>query len=56
MTTTFPASSATSGKQAKSSFVHFRDVRGDNTKSRRNLPHECKTEMLACMKSYKEIA
>jgi len=44
------------GKQKKIFFVHFRDVRGTPEKFVETFHDEGKTDMLACMKAYREIA
>ncbi len=43
------------GRQNKIFFVHFRDVRGSVEKFEETWHDEGKTDMLACMKAYKEI-
>jgi mannonate dehydratase len=43
------------GKQGKIFFVHFRDVRGTPEKFEETWHDEGKTDMLACLKAYKEI-
>jgi len=43
------------GKQGKIFFVHFRDVRGTPDKFVETFHDEGKTDMLACMKAYREI-
>jgi mannonate dehydratase len=43
------------GRQNKIFFVHFRDVRGTREKFEETWHDDGKTDMLACMKAYKEI-
>jgi len=43
------------GKQGKIFFVHMRDVRGTAEKFEETFHDDGKTDMLACMKAYKEI-
>lgn len=43
------------GNQGKIFFVHFRDVRGTVEKFEETWHDEGKTDMLACMKAYKEV-
>lgn len=43
------------GKQGKIFFVHFRDVRGTPEKFEETWHDAGKTDMLACMRAYKEI-
>ena len=43
------------GHQGKIFFVHFRDVRGTVEKFEETWHDEGKTDMLACMKAYKEV-
>ncbi len=43
------------GKQEKIFFVHFRDVRGTAAKFVETFHDEGKTDMVACMRAYKEI-
>ncbi|GIV77171.1 mannonate dehydratase [Litorilinea aerophila] len=43
------------GKQGKIFFVHFRDVRGTPENFVETFHDEGKTDMLACMRAYKEI-
>jgi len=43
------------GNQNKIFFVHFRDVRGEVKKYEETWHDDGKTDMLACMKAYKEI-
>ncbi len=43
------------GKQKKIFFVHFRDVRGTPKKFVETFHDEGKTDMLACMRAYKEV-
>ena len=43
------------GKHGKIFFVHFRDVRGTPDKFVETFHDEGKTDMLACMKAYREI-
>ena len=43
------------GKQGKIHFVHFRDVRGTPENFVETFHEQGKTDMLACMRVYKEI-
>ena len=43
------------GKQGKISFVHFRDVRGTPEKFEETWHDAGKTDMLACLKAYRDI-
>lgn len=43
------------GKQGKIFFVHFRDVRGTPEKFEETFHDDGKTDMLACMKAYRDI-
>ena len=43
------------GKQEKIFFVHFRDVRGTPEKFEETFHDEGKTNMLECMKAYRDI-
>ncbi|HXF60708.1 MAG TPA: mannonate dehydratase [Caldilineaceae bacterium] len=55
MTDDLPAVIRHFGKQGRIHFVHFRDVRGTPEKFVEVFHDEGKTDMLACMKAYKEI-
>jgi mannonate dehydratase len=55
MTDDLPGTIRKFGKQDKISFVHFRDVRGSVEKFEETWHDEGKTDLLACMKAYKEI-
>ncbi|MCX6067256.1 MAG: mannonate dehydratase [Chloroflexi bacterium] len=43
------------GRQGKVFFVHFRDVRGDVKKYEETWHDDGKTDMLACMRAYRDI-
>ncbi|MBE0696317.1 MAG: mannonate dehydratase [Anaerolineaceae bacterium] len=55
MTDDLPGTIRHFGKQDKISFVHFRDVRGNVEKFEETWHDEGKTNLLECMKAYKEI-
>ncbi len=55
MTDDLPAAIRKFGKQKKIFFVHFRDVRGTVTKFVETFHDEGKTDMLACMRAYREV-
>ena len=55
MTDDLPAVIRSFGKQKRISFVHFRDVRGDNKKFVETFHDEGKTNMLECLKAYRDI-
>jgi mannonate dehydratase len=55
MTDDLPAAIRHFGKQEKIFFVHFRDVRGDKTKFVETFHDDGKTDMLECIKAYKDI-
>ena len=55
MTDDLPAAIRQFGKQKKIFFVHFRDVRGTVTKFVETFHDEGKTDMLACMRAYREV-
>jgi mannonate dehydratase len=55
MTDDLPSVIREFGKKGRISFVHFRDVRGDVKKYVETFHDEGKTDMLACMKAYKDI-
>jgi len=55
MTDDLPAVIRNFGKQEKIFFVHFRDVRGNVKKFVETFHDDGKTDMLECMKAYKEI-
>ena len=55
MTDDLPAAIRQFGRQGKIFFVHFRDVKGTPEKFVETFHDEGKTDMLACMKAYKEV-
>jgi mannonate dehydratase len=55
MTNDLPGAIRHFGKQGKIFFVHFRDVRGTPEKFVETFHDEGKTDMLACMRAYREI-
>lgn len=55
MTDDLPAAIRQFGEQDKIFFVHFRDVRGDVTNFVETFHDEGKTDMLACMKAYRDV-
>lgn len=55
MTDDLPAVIHQFGKQGKLFFVHFRDVRGTPEKFEETWHDAGKTDMLACMRAYREI-
>jgi mannonate dehydratase len=55
MTDDLPAAIRQFGKQDKIFFVHFRDVRGTPVKFHETFHDEGQTDMLACIKAYKEV-
>ena len=55
MTDDLPAAIRQFGQQKKIFFVHFRDVRGTVTKFVETFHDEGKTDMLACMRAYREV-
>jgi len=55
MTDDVPAAIHHFGRQNKIFFVHFRDVRGAPEKFSETFHDEGQTDMLACMRAYKEI-
>ncbi|MCJ7551436.1 MAG: mannonate dehydratase [Anaerolineae bacterium] len=55
MTDDLPAAIRKFGEQNKIFFVHFRDVRGTPKKFVETFHDNGKTDMVACMKAYKEI-
>ncbi len=55
MTDDLPGVIRNFGRQGKIFFVHFRDVRGTPEKFEETWHDAGKTDMLACMKAYKEI-
>lgn len=55
MTDDLPAVIREFGKKGRINFVHFRDVRGDAKKFVETFHDEGKTDMLECMKAYKDI-
>ncbi len=55
MTDDLPGAIRKFGQQNKIFFVHFRDVRGTPEKFEETWHDEGKTDMLACMRAYKEI-
>jgi mannonate dehydratase len=50
-----PAAIRHFGKQNKIFFVHFRDVRGTPTKFVETFHDDGKTDMLACMRAYRDV-
>jgi mannonate dehydratase len=55
MTGDLPAAIRHFGRQKKISFIHFRDVRGTPEHFEETWHDDGKTDMLACMRAYKEI-
>jgi mannonate dehydratase len=55
MTDDLPAAIRHFGRQGKIFFVHFRDVQGTPERFVETFHEEGKTDMLACMQSYREI-
>jgi len=55
MTDDLPAAIHHFGKQNKIFFVHFRDVRGTPEKFVETFHDEGKTDMLACLKAYRDV-
>ncbi|MCA1617161.1 MAG: mannonate dehydratase, partial [Acidobacteria bacterium] len=55
MTDDLPGAIRHFGKQGRIHFVHFRDVRGRSDDFVETFHDEGPTDMLACMKAYKEI-
>jgi mannonate dehydratase len=55
MTDDLPAAIRHFGEQKKIFFVHFRDVRGDKYKFVETFHDEGKTDMLACMRAYRDV-
>ncbi len=55
MTDDLPAAIRHFGSQEKIFFVHFRDVRGTPEKFVETFHDEGKTDMLACMRAYREV-
>jgi mannonate dehydratase len=55
MTDDLPAAIRHFGKQGKIFFVHMRDVRGTPDKFQETFHDDGKTDMLACMKAYRDI-
>jgi mannonate dehydratase len=55
MTDDLPAAIRQFGEQQKIFFVHFRDVRGTPEKFVETFHDNGKTDMLACMRAYKEV-
>ena len=55
MTDDLPSVIRDFGKQGKIFFVHFRDVRGTPEKFAETFHDNGKTDMLACMKAYRDI-
>ena len=56
MTDDLPAAIRHFGKQNKIFFVHFRDVRGTPEKFVETFHDEGKTDMLACIKAYRDVS
>lgn len=55
MTDDLPAAIRQFGEQKKIFFVHFRDVRGTVTKFVETFHDNGKTDMLACMRAYRDV-
>lgn len=55
MTSDLPATIRDFGRQGKISFVHFRDVRGTPARFVETWHDDGQTDMLACMKAYRDI-
>ncbi len=55
MTNDLPTAIRHLGKSGKIFFVHFRDVKGDASKFAEAFVDEGKTDMMECMRAYKEI-
>jgi mannonate dehydratase len=55
MTDDLPAAIRHFGKQGRISFVHFRDVRGTAEKFEETFHDEGKTDLLACLRAYRDI-
>jgi mannonate dehydratase len=55
MTNDVPAAIRQFGEQGKIHFVHFRDVRGEPSSFVETFHDEGQTDMLACMRAYREI-
>jgi mannonate dehydratase len=55
MTDDLPAAIRHFGKQNKIFFVHFRDVRGEKKKFVETFHDEGKTNMLECMRAYRDV-
>jgi len=55
MTEDLPAAIRQFGAQRKIFFVHFRDVRGSREKFEETFHDDGKTDMLACMRAYRDI-
>jgi mannonate dehydratase len=55
MTDDLPGVIRNFGRQKKIFFVHFRDVRGTREKYEETFHDEGKTDMLACMRAYRDI-
>jgi len=55
MTDDLPGAIRHFGRQGKISFVHFRDVRGTPEKFVETFHDDGKTDMLACMRAYRDI-
>jgi mannonate dehydratase len=55
MTDDLPGAIRHFGRQGKIFFVHFRDVRGTPEKFEETFHDDGKTDMLACMRAYREI-
>jgi mannonate dehydratase len=56
MTDDLPSAIRHFGKQGKIFFVHMRDVRGTPDKFHETFHDDGKTDMLACMKAYRDIS
>ncbi len=55
MTDDVPAAIRRFGERGRIHFVHFRDVRGDVTSFEETFHDEGQTDMLACMRAYRDI-
>lgn len=55
MTNDLPGAIRHFGRQGKLFFVHFRDVRGTPARFAETWPDEGQTDMLACLKAYRDI-
>ena len=55
MTDDVPGAIRKFGEQGKLFFAHFRDVRGDKHSFQETFHDEGKTDMLACMRAYRDV-